>query len=94
MQEEISSLKDDLEGLQTLLLRKQEELEELSSLYEAEKLQNCILEEAIKEEKDNFMKISCSLDEERQRSKEISIRDSDTINELRTALEIEKFSDH
>jgi len=90
LQEEIFSLKEDLEGLQTQLFRHQDEIEEMTSLYEAEKFQNCILEEAIKEEKENFNKISSSLDEERQRSKEISVRDSDTIMDLRTALEVEK----
>ena len=67
-----------------------DEIEELTSLYEAEKLQTLVLEEALAAEKDNFNKLTKSLNEERKRSNETSTRDSDTIMELRTALEIEK----
>ena len=90
LQEEIFSLRDEIGDLQTQLLRHRDEIEELSSLYEAEKLQNCVLEEALHEEKDNFKKITSSLGEERHRSKEVSMRDSDTIMDLRTALEVKK----
>ena len=90
LQEEIYSLGDEIGDLQTQLLRHRDEIEELSSLYNAEKLQNCVLEEALCEEKDNFNKIASSLDEERQRSREVSMRDSETIIDLRTALEVKK----
>eukprot|EP00092_Neocalanus_flemingeri_P013922 GFUD01015018.1.p1 GENE.GFUD01015018.1~~GFUD01015018.1.p1 ORF type:complete len:813 (+),score=297.49 GFUD01015018.1:699-3137(+) len=90
LQEEIYSLHEEIGDLQTQLLRHRDEIEELSSLYEAEKLQNLVLEEALCAEKDNFNKIGSSLDEERQRCREVSIRDSDTIMDLRTALEVEK----
>ena len=90
LQQENYSLQDEIVDLQTQLLRHREEIEELSSLYEAEKLQNCVLKEALQEEKDIFNKMTTSLDEERQRSKEVSMRDSDTIMDLRTALEVKK----
>ena len=89
-QEEIYSLHEEIGDLQTQLLRHRDEIEELSSLYEAEKLQNCVLEDALCAEKDNFNKIASSLDEERQRCREVSTRDSDTIMDLRTALEVQK----
>ena len=68
----------------------QEELEELNALYESEKSQNAALEEAVTAEKENFNKMVASLDSERQRSRAVSTKDSDTIMELRTALEVEK----
>ena len=89
-QEEIYILRDELCDLQTQLVRHKDEIEELTSLYEAEKLQTLVLEEALAGEKDNFNKLTKSLNEERKRSNETSSRDSDTIMELRTALEIEK----
>ena len=67
-----------------------DELEELSSIYEAEKRQTLVLEEALKAEKENFNRLSLSLSEERKRAEEAAARDSETILELRTALEIEK----
>ena len=67
-----------------------DELEELSSFYEAEKLQTLVLEEALQAEKENFNRLSLSLSEERKRAEEAAVRDSETILELRTALEIEK----
>jgi len=76
--------------LHTQLLRHQEELEELNALYESEKSQNAALEEAVTAEKENFNKMVSSLDSERQRSRAVSTKDSDTIMELRTALEVEK----
>ena len=90
LQEEIYILRDELCDLQTQLVRHKDEIEELTSLYEAEKLQTLVLEEALAGEKDNFNKLTKSLNEERKRSNETSSRDSDTIMELRTALEIEK----
>ena len=90
LQEEIYILRDELCDLQTQLVRHKDEIEELTSLYEAEKLQTLVLEEALSEEKENFNKLTKSLNEERKRSNEASSRDSDTIMELRTALEIEK----
>jgi len=90
LEEEIFSLREEIGDLQTQLMRHRDEIEELSSLYEAEKLQTCVLEEALQEEKENFKRITSSLDEERQRSREVSMRDSDTIIDLRTALEVKK----
>ena len=90
LQEEIYILRDEHCDLQTQLVRHKDEIEELTSLYEAEKLQTLVLEEALAAEKDNFNKLTKSLNEERKRSNETSTRDSDTIMELRTALEIEK----
>merc|ERR1719228_2927718 len=90
LEEEIFSLRDEITDLQTQLMRHRDEIEELTSLYEAEKMQNCVLEEALHEEKDNFKRITSSLDDERQRSREVSMRDSDTIMDLRTALEVKK----
>ena len=90
LQEEIYILRDELCDLQTQLVRHKDEIEELTSLYEAEKLQTLVLEEALSGEKENFNKLTKSLNEERKRSNEASSRDSDTIMELRTALEIEK----
>ena len=90
LQEEIYILRDELCDLQTQLVRHKDEIEELTSLYEAEKLQTLVLEEALAGEKENFNKLTKSLNDERKRSNETSSRDSDTIMELRTALEIEK----
>jgi len=90
LQEEIYLLREEVGDLQTQLMRHRDEIEELSSLYDAEKLQNCVLEEALSAEKENFNKVVSSLDEERSRCREISTRDSDTIMDLRTALEVEK----
>ena len=75
--------------MSTQILRS-DELEELSSIYEAEKRQTLVLEEALKAEKENFNRLSLSLSEERKRAEEAAARDSETILELRTALEIEK----
>ena len=61
LQEEMYSLQDEIGSLQTQLLRHRDEIEELSSLYEAEKLQNCVLEEALQEEKDIFNKMIAML---------------------------------
>lgn len=90
LQEEVFLLRDELCDLQTQVVRHKDEIEELTSLYESEKLQNLVMEEALAAEKENFNKLSKSLTEERKRSQEASARDSDTIMELRTALEIEK----
>ena len=90
LQEDIFMLRDEVCDLQTQLVRHKDEIEELTSLYEAEKLQTLVLEEALVAEKENFNKLTKSLNEERKRSQEASARDSDTIMELRTALEIEK----
>ena len=90
LQEDVFMLRDEVCDLQTQLVRHKDEIEELTSLYEAEKLQTLVLEEALVAEKENFNKLTKSLNEERKRSQEASARDSDTIMELRTALEIEK----
>ena len=83
-------LQDEISDLETQLMRHKDEIEELSSLYEAEKLQSLVLEEALQAEKENFNNLTLSLSEERKRSEEAAARDSETILELRTALEIEK----
>ena len=90
LQEDVFMLRDEICDLQTQLVRHKDEIEELTSLYEAEKLQTLVLEEALVAEKENFNKLTKSLNEERKRSQEASARDSETIMELRTALEIEK----
>lgn len=90
LQEELYIIRDEITDLQTQIVRHKDEIEELSSLYEAEKLQTLVLEEALQSEKDNFNRLTKSLEDERKRSHEASERDSDTIMELRTALEIEK----
>ena len=73
-----------------IIIWHRDEIEELNSLYISEKDQNSTLESALAAEKQNFNKLISSLDKERIRSREVSIRDTDTIIELRTALEIEK----
>ena len=90
LQEDVYVLRDEISDLQTQLIRHKDEIEELTSLYEAEKLQNLVMEEALAAEKVNFDKLTKSLDDERKRSDEASTRDGETIMELRTALEIEK----
>lgn len=90
LEEELSGLRGEVGSLHTQLLRHQEEIEELTALYESEKSQNSALEEAVREEKSNFDKVMVSLETERLRSRAVSTKDSDTILELRTALEVEK----
>ena len=87
---EKAELEEEISGLQTQLVRHKDEIEELSSLYEAEKLQSSVLEEALQAEKENFNKMTSSLSEERKRFNEATARDSETILELRTELEMEK----
>ena len=50
-------LREEVGSLQTQLLRHQEEVEELTALYESEKSQNSALEEAASAEKQNFNKV-------------------------------------
>ena len=90
LKEEVSTMKEEIHSLQTQLLRHQEEIEEMTALYESEKNQTSVLEESLASEKRNFNQMAASLDAERQRSRDMSTRDSDTIIELRTALEVEK----
>ena len=90
LEEEVSTMKEEIHSLQTQLLRHQEEIEEMTALYESEKNQTLVLEESLASEKRNFNQMAASLDAERQRSRDMSTRDSDTIIELRTALEVEK----
>ena len=100
-EEEAEGLREEVADLRSQLLRHQEEVEELTALYESEKSQNCALEDAVRAEKANFNKVVspagpehswpqvvASLESERQRSKTASAKDSDTIMELRTALEV------
>lgn len=90
LEEDVTRLQEELTEMQTQLLRHREEIEELDSLYQSEKNQNSTLEEALAAERENFNKLIASLDKERQRSRDVSVRDTDTIMELRTALEVEK----
>ena len=90
VQEELYTLQDDVGDLQTQLVRHRDEIEEVTSLYEAEKLQNLVLEEAMAAEKENFNALTRSLADERQRAGEAAARDQETILELRTALEVQK----
>ena len=78
-----AELQDEISDLETQLIRHKDEIEELSSLYEAEKLQTLVLEEALQAEKENFNRLSLSLSEERKRAEEAAARDSETILELR-----------
>ena len=87
---QLDKLQDEMRELETQLIRHRDEIEELTALYHSEKEQNRTLEEVLGFEKQNLIKLNASLDKERQRSREVSIRDTDTILELRTALEVEK----
>ena len=87
---QLDKLQDEIRELETELIRHRDEIEELTALYHSEKEQNRTLEEVLGFEKQNLIKLNASLDKERQRSREVSIRDTDTILELRTALEVEK----
>ena len=54
-------LREEVGSLQTQLLRHQEEIEELTALYESEKCQNSALEEAASAEKQNFNKVTSAV---------------------------------
>ena len=60
--------------------------------FQAEQSQSNILEKALVTEKDNFHRLKVTLDNERIRSRDAIDRDNDTILDLRTALEVKKFS--
>ncbi len=66
-----------------------EELSQLQQLYEEERAQATMMEEALRSEREAMHKLTATLELERGRAKAASDRDADTIIELRTALEVD-----
>ncbi len=83
-------LQAEMDELKRELRWREEEKAELDKTAEEDRRQTRLLQEAVRCEAENYRKLKATLADERQRSKSASDRDSDTILELRTALEVER----
>ena len=87
---EMDEMRRDLGVMAARIERDGEEKAQISALYETERNQSRVLEEALNGERENFRKLKQTLDLERSRAKAASERDAETIIELRTTLEMER----
>lgn len=86
----VGELEQGSQDLEEVVARQGEEIRQLTTLYETERTAASTLEKALSKEKDNFERLMSSLEAERTRSRLAGDRDSDTITDLRNALEVER----
>jgi len=88
--EEGEKMRERVELLSNSVQQQKDEICQLSTLYKTERDATLALQKALSSEKENFNRLMSSLKNERLRSKQAGERDSDTIIDLRTALEVER----